>query len=155
MPKPIPTHDEVRSAFDSGKILTATKDELELFLVANGQARILHEANQARASEMGETMRQLLAARQSQEMHSEALRISKVALIVSVFALVAGLASAVASLWPVAYPSPTQVYSVQTNPVHIRSVETIQQQPPTTAPQQQPKQSESQDSKSGQGRAKN
>jgi hypothetical protein len=74
MPKPIPSHDEVRSAFDSGKILTATKEELELFLVANGQARILHEANQTRASEMGETMRQLLAARQSQEIHTEVLR---------------------------------------------------------------------------------
>ena len=119
MPKPIPPHDDVRSAFDSGSILTASKEELELFLVSNGQARILNDANQARASEMGETMRQLLAARQSQEMHTEALRISKVALLVSVFALVVGVPGAIASLWPLVFPSPTQVYSVQTKPVHV------------------------------------
>ena len=94
MPKPIPSHDDVRSAFDDGSIINASKEDLERFLVANGQARILHEANQARASEMGETMRQLLAARQSQEMHSEALRISNVALWVSVFALFVGLVGA-------------------------------------------------------------
>jgi len=63
MPKPIPSNDDVRSAFDDGSIINASKEDLERFLVANGQARILHEANQARASEMGETMRQLLAAR--------------------------------------------------------------------------------------------
>ena len=155
MPSSSRTYDDVRAAFDSGSVTTATKAELEQLLIAVGQQRIHDTINQARASEMGETMRQLLAARQSQEMHSEALRISKVALIVSVFALVAGLVSAGASLWPYAFPSPTQVYSLQTNPVHTLSVETVQQKTPTTAQQQQSKQSESQDSKSGQGRAKN
>lgn len=123
MPNPIPSHDEVRAAFDNGSIINASKKELERFLVANGQARILHDANQARASEMGETMRQLLAARQSEEMHSEALRISKVALWFSVAAFVVGLAGVAASLWPFAFPSPTQVYSLQTNPVHVLSAE--------------------------------
>lgn len=60
-----------------------------------------------------------MAARQSQEIHSEALRISNVALWVSVFALVVGLVGAAASLWPFAFPSPTQVYSAQTIPVHV------------------------------------
>lgn len=119
MPSTPRTYDDVRAAFDSGAVISAPKEELEQLLIAVGKARILNDANQARAAEMGETMRQLLAARQSQEMHGEALRISKVALLVSVFALVAGLAGAAASLWSFAFPSPTQVYSVQTNPVHV------------------------------------
>ncbi len=98
MPKPIPSHDEVRSAFDNGSTVNASKEDLEMFLIANGQARIINDANQARASEMGETMRQLLAARQSQEMHSEALGISKVALWFAVAAFVASLVQAAVAM---------------------------------------------------------
>lgn len=85
------TYDDVRAAFDSGDVINATKEELEQLLIAVGRVRILNDANQARASEMGETMRQLLAARQSQEMHGQALRISKVALWFAVLAFVAAL----------------------------------------------------------------
>jgi len=88
------TYDDVRAAFDSGSVINASKEELEQLLIAVGKARILHDANQARAAEMGETMRQLLAARQSQEMHGQALRISKVALWFAVLAFVAALVQA-------------------------------------------------------------
>lgn len=155
MPKPIPSHDQVRSAFDDGSIINASKEDLEQFLVANGQARILNEANQARASEMGETLRQLLAARQSQEMHSEALRISNVALWVSVFALVVGLVGAAASLWSFAFPSPTQVYSVQTNPVHVVNSAPQQRQTESKQRTQQQLKTESPTDNSAHGRQKN
>lgn len=81
------TPDDVRKAFDTGSIVDATKEELEQYLLANGRSRIQNPINQARASEMGETMRQLLAARQSQQMHSQALNIAKAALIISIVAL--------------------------------------------------------------------
>ena len=81
------TPDDVRAAFDNGTVITASKMELEQLLLANGSSRILHPANQSRASEMGETMRQLLAARQSQELHDKATRIAIIALIVSLAAL--------------------------------------------------------------------
>ncbi len=151
MPKPIPSYDEVRSAFDDGSIINASKEDLELFLIANGQARILHPANQARASEMGETMRQLLAARQSQEMHSEALRISKVALWVSVFAFVVGVPGSIASLWPLVSPSPTQVYSLQTKPVHVVPAEQQSQQSQQAKTQPRVEQSEAQVVQSSKG----
>jgi hypothetical protein len=141
MSKPIPPHDDVRSAFDDGSILTASKEQLELFLVANGQARILHGANQARASEMGETMRQLLAARQSEAMHSQALRVSKVALWVSVVALVLGIPGAFYAIQAYVSPSPTEVYFRTTIPVSVQNSVKLEQQEQKTAPQKQQKQS--------------
>lgn len=98
MPNPPRTYDDVREAFDSGSVATASKEELEQLLLAVGRARILHDANQARAAEMGETMRQLLAARQSQEMHGQALRISKVALWFAVGAFIVSFVQAVVAL---------------------------------------------------------
>ena len=95
---PLETYDDVRAAFDHGTVLNASKDELEQLLLAIGSQRIEHPANQARAAEMGETMRQLLAVRQSQEMHSQALRVSKVALWVSLVALAFSLIQAADAL---------------------------------------------------------
>ncbi|GAB3470943.1 hypothetical protein [Polaromonas eurypsychrophila] len=95
---PLKNYDDVRAAFDKGTVLHASRGELEQLLLAVGSQRIEHPANQARAAEMGETMRQLLAARQSQEMHSQALRVSKVALWVALAALIASLIQAAAAL---------------------------------------------------------
>lgn len=92
------TYDDVRAAFDDGTVVEASTAELEQLLLAVGRARVLDPANQARASEMGETMRQLLAARQSQDSHSQAMRVAQVALWVSVAALIASLVLAAAGL---------------------------------------------------------
>ena len=92
------TYDDVRAAFDGGTVVDASKEELEQLLLAVGRARVLDPANQARAAEMGETMRQLLAARQSQAMHAQALSVSRIALLVSLVALIASLIQAAAAL---------------------------------------------------------
>ena len=92
------TYDDVRAAFDGGTVVDAPKEELEQLLLAVGRARVLDPANQARAAEMGETMRQLLAARQSEAMHAQALSVSRLALWVSLVALVASLVQAAAAL---------------------------------------------------------
>lgn len=86
------TSDDLRQAFDNGSILDASKEYLEQYLLAAGRAQILKEENRARNVEMGETLRQLLAARQSQELHSHAMRISKIALFISVTALLVAVA---------------------------------------------------------------
>ena len=91
------TYDDVRDAFDKRTVFGASKEELEQLLIAVGQARVLDPANQARAAEMGETMRQLLAARQSQAMHSQALGLSRVALFVAVVALLVSVVQALAA----------------------------------------------------------
>ena len=95
---PEKSYDDVRAAFDSGTVLVASRQELEQLLLAVGRARVLDPANQARAAEMGETMRLLLAARNSAELQSNANRISKIALWVSVFALLFGAVQALVAL---------------------------------------------------------
>lgn len=120
------TYDDVRIAFDSGTVVEANKRELEQLLLAVGRARVLNPANQARAAEMGETMRQLLAARQSEAMHSQALSTARLALWVSVVALVASLVQAAVSMnfiAPLAKPlvglvsSPNQSSAAVSTPV--------------------------------------
>ena len=41
------TYDDVRNAFDNGTVVNASKEDLEQLLIAVGQARVLHPANQA------------------------------------------------------------------------------------------------------------
>ena len=91
-------YEDARAAFDEGTVMNASKTELEQLLLAVGRTRVLDPVNQARAGEMGETLRQLLAARQSEEMHSDALRVSRVALWVSLAALIASLVQGAVSL---------------------------------------------------------
>jgi hypothetical protein len=82
------TQDDVQRAFADGTILQASRSDLEQLLLANAKNKILDTSNQARAAEMGETMRQLLAVRQSEEMHGKATIISVIALIVSLSAFI-------------------------------------------------------------------
>lgn len=92
------TYDEVLQAFNNETVVNASKEELEQLLLAVGRARVLDPANQARCAEMGETMRQLLAARQSESMHTQALSVARIALWVSALALLASLAEVLVAL---------------------------------------------------------
>ena len=128
------TYDDVRQAFDTGTVVDAGKEELEQLLLAVGRARVLDPANQARASEMGETMRQLLAARQSQSMHSQALGIARLALCVSVIALVISLLQALAAfniVAPMAKPA-IQLPRTQSAPAVAPAQSTKARQPSAT-----------------------
>ena len=119
------TYDDVRDAFDKGTVVSAGKEELEQLLIAVGQARVLDPSNQARASEMGETMRQLLAARQSEAMHSQALSTARLALRISVIALVVSIIQALAAL---------NIISPVTKPALDRPANAQQQDPVVTKP---------------------
>lgn len=83
------TYDDVRAAFNNGTVLNTSRKELEQLLLANARASLViqHRANLARASEMGETMRQLLAARQSEEIQNKSAWIAIIALVVAIAAL--------------------------------------------------------------------
>ncbi|MBW7895672.1 MAG: hypothetical protein H3C27_11205 [Opitutaceae bacterium] len=88
-PKKAPPKEfgQIIAAFEDKTVLEFTKKELEDCLLILGKCRILSEENRARASEMGDTLRLLLAARQSQEMHSQSLIVARVALYISLIAL--------------------------------------------------------------------
>lgn len=92
------SYNDVCQAFDSESVLTASKQELEDYLLAIGRAQIVNVDHQARAREMGETLRQLLAARQSQEMHGEAMRLAKIAFVVALVALLVTAAQLIIAL---------------------------------------------------------
>ncbi len=88
MPQPTPkTYDDVRNAFDSGRILEATRTELEQLLLALGRESTTDIARQARAAEMGRTMRQLLAAKRNEELQRRPSRVAALALLVALAAL--------------------------------------------------------------------
>jgi len=70
------TYSDVQSAFESHEILQSSKSDLEQFLLAIAMTRVLDSANQIRTTEMGDTIRLLLAARQSQQMHSQSSKVS-------------------------------------------------------------------------------
>jgi hypothetical protein len=113
------TYDDVLAAFRDGTVISAPKSELEQLLLAVARARVLDPINQATASQMGETMRQLLAVRQSAEMHGEAIRISKLALWVSALALVASLLQLLVAAWqapPQSAPAPVHQESAPAGP---------------------------------------
>jgi len=82
------TYSDVQSAFESHEILQSSKSDLEQFLLAIAMTRVLDSANQIRTTEMGDTIRLLLAAHQSQQMHSQSSKVSCIALIISVAALI-------------------------------------------------------------------
>jgi hypothetical protein len=88
VPQPTPkTYDDVRAAFDSGRILEATRTELEQLLLALGRESTSDIARQARAAEMGRTMRQLLAAKRNEELQRRPSRVATLALLVALAAL--------------------------------------------------------------------
>ena len=93
---------EVCSAFANQTVLTATKEDLEQYLLALGKDRILNETNCARASEMGDTIRLFLTARQSQTLHSQSLATSRVALYIALIALLISAAQTLVSVPAVA-----------------------------------------------------
>ena len=78
---------DVQAAFESGSVLDCSRRELEELLVATAAATPADAAGQARAREMGDTMRQLLAAK-------TAPRRSKLAMVAVLLALAALATSA-------------------------------------------------------------
>jgi hypothetical protein len=82
------TFADVQEAFESGRVLHASRKELEQLLVATAAATPSDPAGQARAREMGDTMRQLLVAKTPP-------RRSRLAVVATVLALAALLSSGV------------------------------------------------------------
>ena len=92
--------DDLNSAFKSGAILSADREYLEAALMTLASVMIMAGHNQQRAHQMGETIRMLLARKDSQDAERRALGVARAALWVAVAALVLGAAQLAASLWP-------------------------------------------------------
>ena len=89
--KPIDADGEwarMGEAFKNGTILSAGREDLERYLFALATVQIRADFNQQRAHQMGETIRLLLARKDSQESNRHALSVARAALYVSLAALV-------------------------------------------------------------------
>jgi hypothetical protein len=82
------TTDDVTQAFTSGEIANADRKELEQYLIAIANARIQCVVNQELFSHRAETIRLLLSAKQSQELHGESQSVARAALYIALAALV-------------------------------------------------------------------
>jgi hypothetical protein len=81
------TTDDVNKAFTSGSVATANAVELAEYLIALANARIQSDINQEVANRRSETIRLLLAAKQSQDLHSQSQGTARAALFVALAAL--------------------------------------------------------------------
>ncbi|HMJ06392.1 MAG TPA: hypothetical protein VK474_09085 [Chthoniobacterales bacterium] len=81
------TYDDVRGAFQTGRILKCSTAELDQLLLAADCEKISEPAEQARASAMRATLRHLLAARQSQQLQRRSSRWAVVATLLAAAAL--------------------------------------------------------------------
>jgi hypothetical protein len=88
-------YDDVNQAFQSGEVLKASDKELEQLLMALCTAQVLSSTNQTRSLHMGETLRGLLAVRESEARHKESQLTSKLALLVAFVALIVSIPSAI------------------------------------------------------------
>jgi hypothetical protein len=88
--------DEMGAAFRKGAILQATRQDLERYLFALASLQVKSDENRQRAAQMGETIRLLLARKDSQESHQEALGVAHAALRVAAASL------AISVLYPLA-----------------------------------------------------
>jgi hypothetical protein len=81
------TYDDVRAAFESGRILKCPPAELDQLLVAADCEKIADTAEQARASAMRATLRHLLASKQNRQLQRNSSRWAMFASLLAAAAL--------------------------------------------------------------------
>lgn len=87
--------------FAGGDISKASKSELERFAVILSRPHAYSHFTSAGFPQMCETVRTLILVRISEEANQEASKISRIALYISIAALVATVVQAVVAIWPV------------------------------------------------------
>lgn len=125
----LPIHMQIQQSINSGTVFSLPRSKLEEFVAFLSRPRIFEHFSASEFPATCETVRMALAMRVSEDANEQAKRESRIALNVSSAALAVGLVSAGAALWPIVTQSPTQVYSLQTKPVHVALPE--QSLPPT------------------------
>jgi hypothetical protein len=84
---PKKSFEDVRVAFQTRHVLKCSRADLEELLAAVGSETITDPADRARATEMGETMRQLLETKRGEELRPKSSPLVLVALLLSLAAL--------------------------------------------------------------------
>lgn len=124
---------EIRRSINTGAVFSLPREKLEQFVAALSMTNAYAHFSAPEFPGTCETVRMALSMKVSEDANLQAKRESRIALIVSSAALAVGIVSAFAALWPLAFPSPTQVYATPQNPVHAALIEQL----PTLAPKAQ------------------
>lgn len=91
---------ELTHVFAGGDVSKASKAELERFAVMLSRPTAFTNFNESDYPQICETVRTLILVRISEESNRDASRISKIALWISIAALVATVVQAVVEIWP-------------------------------------------------------
>lgn len=114
---------EIQQRINSGAVFSLPREKLERFVAALSMSNAFTHFSASGFPGTCETVRMALSIRISEDVNRQAKRESRIALVVSSFALGAGVVGAIAALWPIIFPSPTQVYALPSKPVHVVSPE--------------------------------
>ncbi|UCV00699.1 hypothetical protein [Acidovorax radicis] len=110
---------ELSHLFGGGDISRSSKKELERFAVMLSRPNAFTHFGAASFPQICETVRTLLIVRMSEEQNQQAKRESRLALVIAVVALLAGIVQAVVSVDQWALNKPTQVEA--STPVPVRA----------------------------------
>ena|SRR5215510_10551045 len=91
---------QLNHVFSGGDISKSSKAELERYAVMLSRPNAHSHFGGSSFPQICETVRTLIQVRMSEESNREATRISKIALYISIAALVTGLVQAAAAIWP-------------------------------------------------------
>lgn len=132
---------EIQQSINSGTVFSLPRKKLEQFVSALSRANAFAHFGASEFPGTCETVRMALSMRVSEDANLQAKKESRIALIVSLAALVVGLASAIAEIWPLAFPTSTQAYATLQKPLCAAQDEQIQkplQEPALHAPPAKP-----------------
>lgn len=113
-----PIYSEIQETINSGSVFSLPRATLEKYTAALSQAHAYSHFGASEFPGTCETVRMALSIRVSEDANQLATKQSRIALFISVGALLFGLVSAAATLWPLMHPSAVQVYATTSNPVH-------------------------------------
>lgn len=109
---------EIQQSINSGSVFSLPRQKLECFVAALSRSQAYTHFGASEFPSTCETVRMALSRRVSEDANLAARRENRIALIISLGALLIGFVSAVAALSPLAFPSPIQVYATPEKPVH-------------------------------------
>lgn len=89
----IEAHDEINSAFQTWSVLTASRKQLERWLVTLCTVKMGHPENAERNRSRADAIKLLLQIRITEKLHFRSLLISIAALLISILALVISYAN--------------------------------------------------------------
>lgn len=110
---------EITAAINTGEIFKLPRHKLEKFAAALSTTNAFGHYSAHEFPTKCETVRMALSLRISEDDNKQAKRESRIALVIAIFALFAGVVQAGFAAWQYLQPQPTQVYSTQDKPVYV------------------------------------